>query len=187
MRHALILACTMLLGGSAVAAGEDDDGGPIVLDLSKGTRKADGSYELPSPVKMAPDGSLEWSNGRRMSRKEAMQELIRDGNARGPDGQRIDPDQVIVNDDGSLSRRDGTRVSKPASGGDGDFSLTQQAGTTAAVGEEDEEEAPTDRAPADTAAPATRRPASAVGGIELISGGNSRDGVATVGEIPVLR
>ncbi len=185
MRRTLLIASFLLLAGGMHAAGGEEDDNPIVLDLSKGTRKADGSYELPSPIKMGPDGSLEFSNGKQLSRKEAMQELIKDGNARGPDGQRIDPSTVIINDDGSLARKDGTLISKSASQGSEDFSLTQR--DRAAAGEDEEGDALTDNTQTAEAEQARTRPASAVGGIELISGGNSRDGVANIGEIPVLR
>ena len=173
------LAC---LGVADCVAEEEDK--PIVLDIRQGTRKADGSYELPSPLSVNEDGSLQFSNGKRMSMKEAMERHISSGNARGPDGQRIDPNNVIVNDDGSISRRDGTLISKPSTGSAADVSMSQrtdgdedgQADTGVSGGEQDEAQ----KQPG-------ARPASAVGGIELISGGASKDGIATVGEIPVLR
>jgi len=178
----LLLAAVLAgLGAGPLGARAQEESEPMRLDVRSARQKADGSYEVPSPVRMTEDGQLEFSNGTRLSRKQAMERLISSGDARGPDGRPIDPDSVIVNDDGTLTTREGERISRPATGGAADLEVSRAdagpGGETQDEGAELQE---------DTGAPG-RRPASAVGGIEIIAGGSGKEGVAKVGEIPVLR
>ncbi|MCC7410968.1 MAG: hypothetical protein IT495_04970 [Gammaproteobacteria bacterium] len=191
MRTRPVLGAALAALLLAPAHAEDGDGGPIRLDLGRATRNENGSYTLPSFLHETPDGGLEFSNGKRLSKKEAVQKLIDGGNARGPDGRPISPGEVTVGDDGVVTTRDGKAINGPQARAEGGaqpvVNVRSGAATATAPGENEADDESAQEQRGAVAAPVDRNlPRSAVGTIELISGGKGRDGVAAVEAIPVL-
>jgi hypothetical protein len=167
------------------------------IDLSRAKQREDGTYQLPNLLRETEDGSIELINGKRLSKKEAVSRLIQSGDARGPDGRRIDPNNVSVGEDGVVRNQGGAAINSPSARERpeaGGRPARQREGTAGApvgiaAGREEPSgaEAPSGTDRESTATMPVRYPRSAVGGIELISGGSGKNGVAAIGHIPVLK